>query len=166
MASCSVNLHHCNFKVGAHLRLLNLLTFNIPLFFLMHCGGHSKSKWCMQYFGTLKLNQKCMHIVKHVLLHNCRRKFKFVILIKSEFNFRFVVVFLSITFVVNFYADSIGIYATSTVIESVRKAQEQNSSVILSRALRLCKDKMVSPLWPKISPHFHYNWFIYVLFVS
>ncbi|RVW38431.1 Universal stress protein A-like protein [Vitis vinifera] len=36
-----------------------------------------------------------------------------------------------------------GIYATSTVIESVRKAQEQNSSVILSRALRLCKDKMV-----------------------
>eukprot|EP00261_Vitis_vinifera_P021864 XP_010653225.1 PREDICTED: uncharacterized protein LOC100254700 isoform X2 [Vitis vinifera] len=29
------------------------------------------------------------------------------------------------------------------VIESVRKAQEQNSSVILSRALRLCKDKMV-----------------------
>lgn len=36
-------------------------------------------------------------------------------------------------------------YATSTVVESVRKAQEENAAAILSRALQMSKDhKMVS----------------------
>ncbi len=35
-------------------------------------------------------------------------------------------------------------YATTSVVESVRKAQEENSAMLLSRALQLCKDKMVS----------------------
>ncbi|KAB1200299.1 Universal stress protein A-like protein [Morella rubra] len=34
-------------------------------------------------------------------------------------------------------------YATSSVVESVRKAQEENSAAILSRALLMCKNKMV-----------------------
>lgn len=33
-------------------------------------------------------------------------------------------------------------YATSAVVESVRKAQEENTTVLLSRALQMCKDKM------------------------
>ncbi|KAA8518417.1 hypothetical protein F0562_015891 [Nyssa sinensis] len=35
------------------------------------------------------------------------------------------------------------IYATTTVLESVRKAQEENTAAILSRALQICKDKPV-----------------------
>ena len=35
-------------------------------------------------------------------------------------------------------------YATSTVVESVRKAQEENAAAILSRALQMSKDKMVT----------------------
>ncbi|KAA8535510.1 hypothetical protein F0562_030513 [Nyssa sinensis] len=35
------------------------------------------------------------------------------------------------------------IYATTTVLESVRKAQEQITVAILSRALQICKDKPV-----------------------
>ncbi|XP_062166688.1 uncharacterized protein LOC133873003 isoform X1 [Alnus glutinosa] len=34
-------------------------------------------------------------------------------------------------------------YATSTVVESVRKAQEENAAAILSRALQMSKDKMI-----------------------
>ncbi|KAJ0087960.1 hypothetical protein Patl1_32833 [Pistacia atlantica] len=34
-------------------------------------------------------------------------------------------------------------YATSSVVESVRKAQEENSAALLSRALQMCKDKLV-----------------------
>ncbi|GLT96290.1 hypothetical protein SLE2022_139250 [Rubroshorea leprosula] len=34
-------------------------------------------------------------------------------------------------------------YPTVTVTESVKKAQEQTSATILSRALQMCKDKMV-----------------------
>lgn len=34
-------------------------------------------------------------------------------------------------------------YASSSVVESVRKAQEENSALILSRALQMCRDKMV-----------------------
>ncbi|GMY14365.1 universal stress protein YxiE isoform X2 [Fagus crenata] len=34
-------------------------------------------------------------------------------------------------------------YATTSVVESVRKAQEENSAMLLSRALQLCKDKMI-----------------------
>ncbi|XP_058105761.1 universal stress protein A-like protein isoform X2 [Magnolia sinica] len=35
------------------------------------------------------------------------------------------------------------VYATSTVVESVRKAQEQNSSLLLARALEACQGRMV-----------------------
>ncbi|KAK9906052.1 hypothetical protein M0R45_000097 [Rubus argutus] len=34
-------------------------------------------------------------------------------------------------------------YATTSVVESVKKAQEETAAVILSRALQICKDKMV-----------------------
>ncbi|KAL4606771.1 uncharacterized protein LOC142611398 [Castanea sativa] len=34
-------------------------------------------------------------------------------------------------------------YPPSSVVESVRKAQEESSAMLLSRALQLCKDKMV-----------------------
>ncbi|EXC03813.1 Universal stress protein A-like protein [Morus notabilis] len=33
------------------------------------------------------------------------------------------------------------VYATTTVVESVRKAQEENSAALLSRALQMCKEK-------------------------
>lgn len=36
------------------------------------------------------------------------------------------------------------LYTTSAVVESVRKAQEENTTARLSRALQMCKDKMVS----------------------
>uniref|UniRef100_A0A7N0RIK8 UspA domain-containing protein n=1 Tax=Kalanchoe fedtschenkoi TaxID=63787 RepID=A0A7N0RIK8_KALFE len=35
------------------------------------------------------------------------------------------------------------VYATSSVLESVRKAQEQNSAAILASALQICQAKMV-----------------------
>ncbi|KAL0346932.1 UNVERIFIED_CONTAM: hypothetical protein Scaly_1709200 [Sesamum calycinum] len=35
------------------------------------------------------------------------------------------------------------VYATPAVIDSVKKAQEQNAANILARALRICKDKKV-----------------------
>ncbi|CAM8952093.1 unnamed protein product [Rhodiola kirilowii] len=35
------------------------------------------------------------------------------------------------------------VYATNNVIESVRKAQEENSAAVLARALQICKSKMV-----------------------
>ncbi|XP_026423815.1 uncharacterized protein LOC113320096 isoform X2 [Papaver somniferum] len=35
------------------------------------------------------------------------------------------------------------VYATTSVIESVRKAQEQNSTMLLSRALQICKQRPV-----------------------
>ncbi|KAG2686819.1 hypothetical protein I3843_09G025500 [Carya illinoinensis] len=34
------------------------------------------------------------------------------------------------------------LYTTSAVVESVRKAQEENTTALLSRALQMCKDKM------------------------
>ncbi|KAJ0027494.1 hypothetical protein Pint_36260 [Pistacia integerrima] len=34
-------------------------------------------------------------------------------------------------------------YATTSVVESVRTAQEENSEALLSRALQMCKDKLV-----------------------
>lgn len=34
-------------------------------------------------------------------------------------------------------------YATTSVVESVKKAQEETAAAILSRALQICKDKMV-----------------------
>ncbi|KAI4319573.1 hypothetical protein MLD38_033158 [Melastoma candidum] len=34
-------------------------------------------------------------------------------------------------------------YATSSMVESVRKAQEENATLILSRALQMCEEKMV-----------------------
>ncbi|CAK9152991.1 unnamed protein product [Ilex paraguariensis] len=37
----------------------------------------------------------------------------------------------------------VAIYATPTVIESVRKAQEQNAAAILSRALHMCEEKKI-----------------------
>ncbi|GMN39635.1 hypothetical protein TIFTF001_008864 [Ficus carica] len=33
------------------------------------------------------------------------------------------------------------VYATTSVVESVRKAQEENSSALMSRALQMCKEK-------------------------
>ncbi|KAJ8900129.1 hypothetical protein K2173_024245 [Erythroxylum novogranatense] len=36
-----------------------------------------------------------------------------------------------------------GFYPTSAVVESVRKAQAETSSALLSRALKMCKDKMI-----------------------
>ncbi|PON44921.1 Universal stress protein [Parasponia andersonii] len=33
------------------------------------------------------------------------------------------------------------VYATTAVVESVRKAQEENSAALLSRALQMCKEK-------------------------
>lgn len=39
---------------------------------------------------------------------------------------------------------SIAFYATTTVVESVRKAQEENAAAVLSRALQMSKDKRVS----------------------
>ncbi|KAK4776490.1 hypothetical protein SAY86_005178 [Trapa natans] len=38
---------------------------------------------------------------------------------------------------------STAFYASSAVIESVKKAQEENSAIILSRALQMCREKMV-----------------------
>ncbi|KAL9425516.1 hypothetical protein AB3S75_032469 [Citrus x aurantiifolia] len=35
-------------------------------------------------------------------------------------------------------------YATSTLVENVKKAEEQSSAALLSRALQVCKEKMVS----------------------
>lgn len=35
------------------------------------------------------------------------------------------------------------VYATTSVIESVRKSQEQNSTMLLSRALQICKQRLV-----------------------
>ncbi|KAI4341301.1 hypothetical protein MLD38_026037 [Melastoma candidum] len=34
-------------------------------------------------------------------------------------------------------------YATTSVVESMRKVQEENAALILSRALQMCKEKMV-----------------------
>ncbi|OVA00860.1 Universal stress protein A [Macleaya cordata] len=35
------------------------------------------------------------------------------------------------------------VYATTSVVESVRKAQEQNSGMLLSRALQICKERLI-----------------------
>ncbi|KAF9595396.1 hypothetical protein IFM89_000314 [Coptis chinensis] len=35
------------------------------------------------------------------------------------------------------------VYATTMVIESVKKAQEQNSAMLLSRAVQICKEKPI-----------------------
>lgn len=35
------------------------------------------------------------------------------------------------------------VYATTSLVESVRKAQEENSTALLSRALKMCKEKPV-----------------------
>ncbi|GAV86123.1 Usp domain-containing protein, partial [Cephalotus follicularis] len=43
-------------------------------------------------------------------------------------------------------AGAAGIYAPSSLVESVRKAQEENTAVLLSRALQLCKENMGNPL--------------------
>jgi hypothetical protein len=48
-------------------------------------------------------------------------------------------------------------YATSTVVESVRKAQEENAAAILSRALQVSKDKMViKPITSQVN-YFSYS---------
>ncbi|KAF8398035.1 hypothetical protein HHK36_016961 [Tetracentron sinense] len=36
-----------------------------------------------------------------------------------------------------------GVYATPLVLDSVRKAQEENSAALLSRALQICKERMI-----------------------
>ncbi|KAL6997865.1 hypothetical protein U1Q18_007990 [Sarracenia purpurea var. burkii] len=38
------------------------------------------------------------------------------------------------------------VFATTSMVESVRKAQDQNAAAVLSRALQLCKQKMVSSM--------------------
>ncbi|XP_010263144.1 PREDICTED: universal stress protein A-like protein isoform X2 [Nelumbo nucifera] len=35
------------------------------------------------------------------------------------------------------------VYATSAVLDSVKKAQEQNSATLLARALQICKERMI-----------------------
>ncbi|KAH9674151.1 Usp domain-containing protein [Citrus sinensis] len=46
-------------------------------------------------------------------------------------------------FVLPALSTSSAFYATSSMVESVRKSQEENSAALLSRALQMCKDKMV-----------------------
>ncbi|KAL5545629.1 hypothetical protein UlMin_005316 [Ulmus minor] len=41
------------------------------------------------------------------------------------------------------YPPGPGVYATTSMVESVRKAQEENSTIILTRALQMCQDKRV-----------------------
>ncbi|KAL5708925.1 hypothetical protein ACHQM5_019668 [Ranunculus cassubicifolius] len=40
-------------------------------------------------------------------------------------------------------APNLTVYATTTVIDSVRKAQQQNSAMLLDRALEICKGKNI-----------------------
>ena len=41
------------------------------------------------------------------------------------------------------YNDAAAFYASSSIIESVRKSLAENATALLSRALQMCKDKMV-----------------------
>lgn len=43
-----------------------------------------------------------------------------------------------------FIGDAAAVYATTGMVESVRKAQEEAAAGFLSRALHLCKEKMAS----------------------
>lgn len=57
-----------------------------------------------------------------------------------------IIFHLIFSFMSNLWTFYTAFYATSSVVESVRKAQEENSAAILSRALLMCKNKMVNKL--------------------
>lgn len=59
-------------------------------------------------------------------------------------NILFILIAKVFLFVNLFIINSTAVYGTSAVVESVRKAQEESSTALLSRALNMCKEKLVS----------------------